>query len=414
MRIWKRQLDYAPNRNMKIIVSGLIATYPLGGVSWDYVQYVKGLHLLGHEAFYLEDTGKWGDDIEERGKWVYNPQQNTFTEDCSFNLRYLEKVLGLVGPEMNQRWCFRSPRGEYFGLNGDEIEKVCNQADLFLNVSGCCLLRERYQGCRRKVYIDTDPLYTQYKLEAVRNGTATSDEAYSVESINKHDSFFTLGENVGDPSCRIPCCGLTWHKTRQPIVLEDWRYTFTPTARAFTTVMSWKNDDTLPSIDGKTYGGKNVEFMKFMKLPSRISVPMEIALAGPAPLAELREQGWEVVDGYEKSFTMDAYRNHLGNSRGEWSIAKNVYVASRSGWFSTRSAAYLALGKPVVVQDTGFSPYYPVGEGLFAFTTLDDAVSAIDSIEGNYKLHCEAARAIAEKQFNSETVLTRLLEDAGM
>src|SRR5258706_277348 len=262
------------NRNMKIIVSGLIATYPLGGVSWDYVQYVKGLHLLGHEVFYLEDTGKWGDDLEGRGKWVYNPQQNTFTQDCSFNLRYLENVLGLVGPEMNQRWCFRSPRGEYFGLNGDGIEKVCNQADLFLNVSGCCLLRERYQGCRRKVYIDTDPLYTQYKLEAVRNGTATSDEAYSVESINNHDSFFTLGENVGDPSCRVPCCGLTWHKTRQPIVLEDWRYTFTPTAQAFTTVMSWKNDDTLPSIDGETYGGKNVEFMKFMKLPSRISLPM--------------------------------------------------------------------------------------------------------------------------------------------
>jgi hypothetical protein len=306
------------------------------------------------------------------------------------------------------------PERRILRLNGDEIEKVCNQADLFLNVSGCCLLRERYQGCRRKVYIDTDPLYTQYKLEAVRNGTATSDEAYSVESINKHDSFFTLGENVGDPSCRIPCCGLTWHKTRQPIVLEDWRYTFIPTARAFTTVMSWKKRRHTTVNRRQDLWREKCRIHEIHETAVPYFGANGNCLSRPAPLAELREQGWEVVDGYEKSFTMDAYRNHLGNSRGEWSIAKNVYVASRSGWFSTRSAAYLALGKPVVVQDTGFSPYYPVGEGLFAFTTLDDAVSAIDSIEGNYKLHCEAARAIAEQRFNSETVLTRLLEDAGM
>jgi hypothetical protein len=275
------------------------------------------------------------------------------------------------------------------------------------------LLRERYQGCRKKVYVDTDPLYTQYKLAAVRNGSATPDQAYSVDSLNRHDVFFTLGENIGDPSCRIPSCGINWHKTRQPIVLADWPFTFTPTARAYTTVMSWKNDDELPSIDGTIYGGKNVEFMKFMVLPSRVSVPMEIALSGPAPLDQLRLHGWRVVHGYAKSFDMNAYRNHLGGSRGEWSIAKNVYVASRSGWFSTRSAAYLALGKPVVVQDTGFSSYYPVGQGLFAFTTLDEAVSAICNIESKYKQHCEAARVLAETHFRSETVLERLLEDAG-
>ena len=389
---------------MRIVVTGLIASYPLGGVSWDYVQYIQGLQLLGHDVIYLEDTGQW----------VYNPDLRSFTEDCSFNLRYLEKVLAFLEPIATTRWSFRSPRGEYFGLAEHEIERVCNEADLFINVSGCCWLRERYQGCARKLYMDTDPLYTQYKLEAIRQGIATTDQAYSVDLILKHDLFFTFAENIADPSCCIPSCGLTWHTTRQPIVLEDWPFIFSPKAKAFTTVMSWKNDVTLPSIAGKSYGGKDVEFMKFMNLPLRVSAVMEIALSGAAPFDQLRQNGWEVVDGYEKSSTMDAYRSYVGGSRGEWSIAKNAYVAPMSGWFSTRSAVYLALGKPVVVQDTGFRPYYPIGEGLIAFTTLDEAVSAIESIEADYRRHCEAARAIAEEQFNSEMVLGRLLKDAGV
>jgi hypothetical protein len=390
---------------MQIVVTGLIATYPLGGVSWDYLQYIQGLHLLGHDVFYLEDTGNW----------VYNPELSTFTEDCSFNLHYLNAVLTFaVGPATRRRWSFRTPRGEYFGLTEQEIEAVCNQADLFINVSGCCWLRDRYQGCARKLYIDTDPLYTQYQLEAMRRGTATEDQAYSVNLIRNHDLFFTFAENVSDPSCDIPSCGLTWHTTRQPIVLEDWPFTFTPTARDFTTVMSWKNDVTLPSIGGKTYGGKNVEFMKFMNLPSRVSTTMELALSGTAPFDQLRQNGWQVVDGYEKSSTIEAYQNYLSSSRGEWSIAKNAYVASRSGWFSTRSAAYLALGKPVVVQDTGFRPYYPVGEGLFDFATINEAVAAIENIESDYRRHCEAARSIAESHFGAEAVITRLLRDAGL
>ena len=388
---------------MRIVVTGLIASYPLGGVAWDYLQYVQGLQLLGHQVCYLEDTGQW----------VYNPELRSFTENCSFNIRYLENVLASE-PVATLDWCFRSPQGEYLGLSEHEIENVCDRADLLINVSGSCWLRERYQGCPKKLYIDTDPLYTQYKLDAVKRGTATADQAYSVDLILKHDLFFTFAENISDPSCCIPCCGLEWHTTRQPIVLKNWPFTFTPNAKAFTTVMSWKNDVTLPAIGGKIYGGKNVEFMKFMNLPSRVPTAIEIALSGAAPIDQLRQNGWQVVDGYEKSLTMDAYRAYLSGSRGEWSIAKNAYVASRSGWFSTRSAAYLAMGKPVVVQDTGFRSYYPVGEGLFTFTTLAEAVTAIEDIENGYRWHCESARAIAEKLFTAETVLDRLLQDAGL
>ena len=390
---------------MQIVVTGLIATYPLGGLSWDYIQYIQGLHLLGHDVFYLEDTGNW----------VYNPELSTFTEECSFNLQYLDAVLSFAaGPATRRRWSFRSPTGEYFGLTEREIETVCNKADLFINVSGCCWLRERYRGCARKVYIDTDPLYTQYQLEAIRQGPATADQGYSVNLIRNHDLFFTFAENISDPSCCIPSCGLTWHTTRQPIVLENWPFTFTPAAPALTTVMSWKNDVTPPSIGGETYGGKDVEFLKFVHLPPRVSVTMEIALSGAAPFDQLRQNGWQVVDGYEKSSTMKVYQNYLSGSRGEWSIAKNAYVASRSGWFSERSAAYLALGKPVVVQNTGFRPYYPVGEGLFDFTNLDEAISAIESIETNYRRHCEAARSIAESHFAARNVLTRLLQQVAV
>jgi glycosyltransferase involved in cell wall biosynthesis len=141
---------------------------------------------------------------------------------------------------------------------------------------------------------------------------------------------------------------------------------------------------------------------------------MELALSGAAPFDQLRQNGWRVVDGYEKSSTVDVYQGYLGSSRGEWSIAKHAYVASRSGWFSERTAAYLALGKPVVVQDTGFRPYYPIGEGLFDFTNLDEATAAIESIESNYRRHCEAARSIAESHFAAGTVLTRLLQQVGL
>src|SRR5436309_25653 len=201
-------MDYEPKAEGPwdlIVMSETV--YYLG---WLYLQYIQGLHLLGHDVFYLEDTGNW----------VYNPELSTFTEDCSFNLQYLDAVLTFaVGPATTRRWSFRSPIGEYFGLSEREIETVCNQADLFINVSGCCWLRDRYQGCARKLYIDTDPLYTQHQLEAMRRGTATTDQAYSVNLICNHDLFFTFAENISDPSCCIPSCRLTLHTTLQPVVL---------------------------------------------------------------------------------------------------------------------------------------------------------------------------------------------------
>ena len=388
---------------MKIVVTGLIAGYPLGGVAWDYLAYVSGFRRLGHDVFYLEDTGQW----------LYDPRLHSFTDDVGFHTAYLESTLARAG-DMRERWALRAPDGTYHGVSLRQVERFCSAADLFLNVSGACWLREAYRGARHIAYLDSDPGYSQAKLVAVEQGTATEDQAYSVGLIRAHHLFFTFAENIGAPNCAIPPCGLRWLPTRQPIVLDDWPFSYTPAARCYTTVMSWKTDVTLPNLTGTTYGGKDVEFMKFVALPGRVSVPLQVAMAGAAPRDTLQHHGWDIVDAGERSKTMDAYRDYLRNSRAEWSIAKNAYVASNSGWFSTRSAAYLALGKPVVVQDTGFRAYYPTGRGLFAFRNVDEAAAAIERIENDYRHHCEAARASAEHEFAAEAVLARLLRDAGL
>ena len=389
---------------MNIVVTGLIATYPLGGVGWDYAAYVSGFRRLGHEVFYLEDTGQW----------LYDPRAGTFTDDVRFNVVHLEDTLARAGREMRDRWALRAPDGRYYGKSLDEVARICSAADLFLNVSGACWLRDAYRGARCLAYLDSDPCYSQAKLLAVDQGTATAEQAFSVGLIRAHHRFLTFAENINDPSCAIPSCGLTWVPTRQPIVLTDWPFTFDADAARYTTVMSWKTDVTLPTLGGTQYGGKNIEFMKFIDLPANVPAQLEVAISGAAPRADLQRAGWLVVDAYERSSTLDVYRDYLRGSRAEWSVAKNAYVASRSGWFSTRSAAYLALGKPVVVQDTGFRPYYPIGTGAFAFSTMEESSAAIDAIEHDYRHHCEAARAIAEQEFAAERVLTRLLRDVGL
>jgi hypothetical protein len=387
---------------MRVVVTGLLATYPLGGVGWDYLAFVRGFQLLGAEVLYLEDTGQW----------LYDPRDGTFTDDVSYHLRYLAQILQAHAPGV--RWSLRSPDGTYHGLDEVAVGAFCGGADLFLNVSGCCWLRETYRGARRKIYLDTDPGYSHAKLAASERGTATGDEEYSVGLIRAHDLFFTFAENMGDESCRLPAAGLRWQTTRQPIVASDWPFTYRPEAAAYTTVMSWKTDVTVPTIDGTTYGGKGVEFVRFADMPSRTPAPLEIAVAGVAPRADLQARGWRVVDAGERSATMEIYRDYLAASRGEWSVAKNAYVATRSGWFSCRTACYLTLGKPAVVQDTGFRAHYPTGEGLFAFSTADEAAAALAEVERDYRRHCEAARALALQEFDAQRVLTRLCAEAGL
>jgi hypothetical protein len=386
---------------MKVVVTGLIATYPLGGVAWDYLQFVKGFASLGCEVTYLEDTGQW----------AYDPGRATFSEDGDMNARYLHEVMSRV-PGMQRSFAFRDARGTLYGLAEHEVERRCRTADLLLNVSDSCWLREKYRGARVTACYDSDPLYTQAAWIAADGGDRSNGREPGWYRI--YDVFFTMAENVADPACEVPRCGVEWKTTRQPITLEDWPVRIDPALERFTTVMSWKTKPALPVVNGRVYGGKDVEFRRFSDLPRRVRAPLEIAVSGPAPREEMAAAGWRIVDAGERSTTMGCYRDYIGGSRGEWSVAKEAYVASHSGWFSCRSACYLAMGKPVVVEDTGFSRIYPTGEGLLAFHSLEDAATAFEAVEADYSRHCHAARALAERFFRAETVLEKLLHDAGL
>jgi hypothetical protein len=388
---------------MRVVVTGLVATYPVGGVAWDYLQYVQGFQALGCDVTYLEDTGQW----------LYDPAAQTFTDQVGANARWLAEALATLDPALAGRWSLRAPDGAYHGLDEQAVARICAGADLFLNLSGSCWLREPYRAARVKAYVDTDPGYSQAKIAAVDAGTANDSIRFSVNLIRQHDVFFTLGEAIGGPACPIPTGGLVWRPTRQPVVLGCWPVRAAPDG-AFTTVMSWKIEPTPPSIGGRVYGGKDVEFERFIDLPRRTGETLEVALSGAAPRERIAAAGWRLRDAHDVSATMAAYREYIAGSRGELSIAKNVYVALRSGWFSTRTAAYLASGKPAVVQDTGFPTHVPTGPGLHAFMTPEEAVAALAAVRADYPRACRYARELAEACFRAEDVCARLLADAGL
>jgi glycosyl transferase family 1 len=390
---------------LRIVVTGLAATYPLGGVFWDYLQYPVGLRRLGHEVLYLEDTGKW----------CYDPETSTFVESGRRNAERLAAALGALSVEQSRCWFFRDGPGETYGLDWADVVRFCRSADLFLHVSASCWMREEYFAARRVAFIDSDPMYTQASVPDYLSGTIAPDARARVDMLRRHDVFFTFGERVGAPDCRIPTGLFDWIPTRQPILLDCFAAAAVPIAsrrRTLTTVASWEPTERGPVIQGVTYAGKSVEFERVIELPARSVVPLELALSGPAPAERLRAHGWRVVDGQRISRDPWVYRAYLGSSSGEFSVAKHAYAVGRSGWFSCRTACYLALGVPAVVQATGFEEVIPTGEGVFAFETADEAAAGIERLVSDPERHAKAARALADEYFDSSKVLPRLLAAA--
>lgn len=378
---------------MRIIVTGLIAQYPLGGVTWDYIQWVLGLHELGHEVYYLEDTGQW----------PYNPLEGGVAKTCDYNVRYLAGVMSRFG--LSDRWAYRFPwQSQWFGLSSTRRNELLQSADLLINVSGSLAHPERFRDLCTMVYIDTDPVFTQVKLARGQTNFR--------RSVDAHDVHFSFGECL---SQAVPSTGHDWRPTRQPIVLSQWAPAPSH-GDAFTTVMNWTSYQSV-AYAGQTYGQKDVEFERFIDLPSLLqTTTLQVAInAGKTrrtPWELLRHKGWRVVDASKVCPDLDRYRSYIESSKAEWSVAKNGYVMGFPGWFSCRSACYLATAKPVVVQDTGFGEVLPTGEGILAFRTLDEAVDAVHDIEDNYERHSLAARAIAEDYFDSSKVLKRVIDDA--
>jgi hypothetical protein len=390
---------------LRIVVTGLAATYPFGGVFWDYLQYALGFVRLGHDVLYLEDTGRW----------CYDPVAGTFVESGQRNAAALAEALKICDPALAERWFYRDGAGATYGRGWADVVEFCRTADFFVHISASCWMREEYFAARRVVFIDSDPLYTQGSIPAYVAGVADAGARERVEMLRRHHVFFTFAENIGAPDCLIPTDIVRWRPTRQPIVLDQFEGGSVPVTarrRVLTTVASWEPTETGPVLDGVGYGAKGREFERFMSLAARSPLPLELALSGRPPRDRLRDHGWHVVDAYAVSQDPWAYRRYLASSLGEWSVAKHAYVASRSGWFSCRSACYLALGVPVVVQDTAFACAIPAGRGVLAFRTVDDAIAAIEAILADPSGHAEAALEVAREYFDAERVLGRLIDEA--
>src|SRR5581483_6093667 len=294
-------------RPLRIVTTGLAATYPFGGVFWDYLQYPLGLRRLGHEVLYVEDTGRW----------CYDAAAATFVESAAENAAGLARALTALDPGLADRWFVRDAAGATYGRDWRQVAAFCRSADLFLHISASCWMREEYFAAARVAFVDTDPLYTQASIPAYLAGTVDAGGRERVEMLRRHDVFFTFAENVDGPDCRIPTGLFRWIPTRQPVVLDCFRAAVPVRARrpVLTTVASWEAARGSELIGGGVrYGGKAVEFERFIDLPRRSPLPIEVALSGAAPVDRLRAHGWRLVDGYRVSRDPWVYREFLSHS----------------------------------------------------------------------------------------------------
>jgi hypothetical protein len=372
---------------VKILVAGIIARYPYGGVTWCSLMYLLGLRAMGHEVFYIEDTGEC----------IYDPEQNALSEDPAYGTRYIHRALDAFG--LGDAWAFVNYDGSYHGAPVEKVRRFCEDADLFINLSGgAWFWRDEYVRIPRRIFIDSDPVFTQLALAKA--------EGWYVEFFRGFTHLFTFGANIGTPACDVPVGDFVWRKTWQPVVMREWALEAPPPSAAFTTVMTWRIE-SFTDVDGN----KDREFMKVMELPSRVRHPIRLAVNGPQDL--LRRHGWTTVDAMGVSRSIHDYRGFIAASKGEFAVAKHAYVSTWSGWFSDRTECYLAAGRPAVVQDTGWSMHIPAGLGVLGFTSLDEALAGLDDVSARYDAHARAARDVARGFFDSTLVLQRLLDEAG-
>ncbi len=374
-----------------VVVCGCAGVLPLAGVALHYLQYCLGFRDLGLEVSYLEET-----DV-----WPYHPDEDRPDDEASYSVPWLAHLFD----SFDMPWAFRDPLGRYHGASEREVHARCAAADLLLNVSGAHYPVAHHRAARVVAYIDTDPGFVQVKA-------AQSPETRSW--LECHDLLFTFAEGIGTPSCRIPDVGYRWLTTRQPVYLPFWAEVTSPLGARYTTVMNWRAYEPV-KWQGEIWGQKDAEFPVIVDLPGRTGLPLALAVGGSGvPRQALLAEGWQLDDPLEATRTVWRFRDYIAGSRGEITIAKQCYVRSGSGWFSERSANYLAAGRPVVAQDTGWTYHLPSGRGALAFSTVEQAAEALSAVEADPIGHGAAARKIAAENFGAGAVLTRLLSDAGV
>jgi hypothetical protein len=389
----------ARGSSLRIVVAGLVGAYPVGGVAWDYLQYPIGLARLGHDVIYHEDT--W--------TWPFDPRQNARVETASYSADFLRGFFERYAPQLANRWHYRHLSSESFGMSHSQFLRYAQSADLFLNVSAANPIPVDLAPACVTAFLDTDPGYNQIVLSERPEWSENVERWF--HDFKAHTCHLTYAENIGQADCLTPQLGVRWIPTRMPIVLSFWNdLSEAAEGTPWSTVMTWNDFRGRLVFGGREYGSKSMEFSRIRSLPSKTSTAVRIAIGGSAaPVQELMKDGWRVLDGPAATLTPQKYREFIGESRGEVSTAKNVYVAMNTGWFSCRTACYLAAGRPAVVQNTGFSKYIPTGNGLLAFDTVEQASSGIAAVEANYHAHATSARELAAEYFDSAKVLDQML-----
>ncbi len=407
---------------LRIAVLGTMGADPFAGMAWMHLQLAGGLLRLGHDVRYVETTSSW----------PYDATQGARVADAGYPLAHLARVTGPFG--MGERWAWRRSWGDgaWFGPAADDTDEWLASTDIVFNVAGATLLAKDGFRCGRMVHFGTDPVSAELHYAA--------GDARCIANIDAHAATVTYGENIGTPRSPLPPLPRLAARTRQPVLMDLWE-AGPPSREVFTTVGNWRQDGKDEVFQGRPLRwSKHHEFLKFIDVPRRSGQTVELATniigrerrseSGTTETADphqirsgavleaeawkqLQDGGWLVADGPALSLDPSNYRDYITASRAEFTVAREFNVLPRSGWFSERSACYLAAGRPVVTQDTGFSEVLPTGEGLFAFDTAEQAVEAIRAINSDYPRHARAARAIAHDWFRAEVVLTRLLADLG-
>jgi hypothetical protein len=406
------------SRKLRLIVMGILGRTPLAGVSWQVLHFLEGFRRLGHDIYYIEDTGGW----------AYHPLRTNADHEAEdayeINLQYavshVARVMSSHGLE--DRWAYRSRVDDrIFGLSKTQVANAFENADALVNLTGSTQLLEEHARVPVRIYIETDPVLPQIEV--------AQGDRKRIDLLAAHTHHFTYGENLGAPDCGVPVTRFKYLPIRQPIVLDWWTTDAQPGLALndrpevrpyFTTIAKWRQPGKDIDWNGETYSwSKHVEFLKFIDLPRRSKQEFELALAwqdekDQEAIPQLKSHGWRIIDGISLSLDTAPYREYILRSRGEFTVAKDQNIRLRSGWFSDRSACYLAAGKPVVTQDTAFGNILPVGRGLFTFRNMDDILTAIEMIEGDYDRHSRAAREIAQEYFATENVLRSLMERVGL
>src|SRR6266545_3796340 len=381
---------------MRIILGAVISIPPYSaGMAWNWMQFAEGLRRLGHDVYYVEEVAPG---------WCRDAAGGPCEFERSLNRDLFQTTMERFG--LMEHACQLYAGGEAtFGLSLESLIAVSKDADLLVNMSGHITSDVVLGNAGRRVYVDQDPVFTQ--LWHAEYGKDLNFAA--------HDLFFSVGLNIGTSRSPIPDCGLEWHHVLPAVVLDYWAPASHAPARPFTSIASWSGYGEL-CYRGEWYSTKYEEFQRFATLPRRAEEPMELVLKSyrddDPGIRLLRENGWVVREASGIS-DLTGYQSYLAQSRAEIGIAKNAYVKACSGWFSDRAAHYLASGRPVLAQSTGFEHRVPAGRGLLAFGTMEEAIEGVAAINRDYAAHCRAARRLAEEWLDYRKVLPRMMDACG-